>query len=48
LSRSEVKVQVSLKEIYARVCPKCRRKIRELIKEKITDRMVDQVLEGEG
>jgi len=45
---SEVKVQVSLKDIYKRVCPKCKKKIRELIKEKITDRMVDQVLEGEG
>jgi len=45
---SEVKVQVSLKEIYNRVCSKCKKRIRELIKEKITDRMVDQVLEGEG
>jgi len=39
-----VKVQLSLKEIYSRVCPKCKRKIRALIKEKITDEMVDQVL----
>jgi len=45
LSKSEVKVQVSLKEIYKLVCPKCRRKIRNLIREKITDQMVNQVLE---
>jgi len=45
---SEVKVQVSLKEIYKLVCPKCRRKIRNLIREKITDQMVNQVLEVEG
>lgn len=43
---SEVKVQVSLKEIYNRVCPKCKKRIRELIKEKITVQMVDQVLES--
>jgi len=39
-----VKVQLSLKEIYEKVCPKCKKKIRELIKEKITDDMVNQVL----
>jgi len=39
-----VKVQLSLKEIYEKVCPKCKKKIRGLIKEKITDDMVDQVL----
>jgi len=43
-----VKVQLSLKEIYDKVCPKCKRKIRELIKEKITDDMVNQVLGKEG
>jgi len=39
-----VKVELSLKEIYEKVCPKCKKKIRELIKEKITDDMVNQVL----
>jgi len=45
-----VKVQLSLKEIYSRLCPKCKKKIRGLIKEKITDDMVNQVLgkENEG
>jgi len=45
---SEVKVQVNLREIYKRVCPKCKKIIRDLIKEKITDQMVDQVLEVES
>jgi len=43
-----VKVQLSLKEIYDKMCPKCKKKIRELIKEKITDDMVNQVLREEG
>jgi len=45
---SEVKVQVSLKDIYKRVCPKCKKKIRELIREKITEDMVNRVLEGDS
>jgi len=46
LSRKNVEVQVSLREIYRAVCPKCKKKIRELIREKITEDMVNRVLEG--
>ena len=37
-------VQLAIPEIYAQLCPKCKKKLRRLIKEKITDQMVSQVL----
>ncbi|MCL6579349.1 MAG: hypothetical protein K6T73_08185 [Candidatus Bathyarchaeota archaeon] len=37
-------VQISVKEIYDRVCPKCKKVIRELIKEKLTDQIIEQVV----
>ena len=40
----EAEIQIGVKEIYEKVCPKCKRKIKALIKEKITDSMVDQVI----
>jgi hypothetical protein len=42
----EAKTQISLsvKEIYDKLCPKCKAKIRELIKEKITDQMLSGVI----
>jgi hypothetical protein len=46
----EAKTQISLsvKEIYDRLCPKCKRALKDLIKEKLTDQMVEQMLTTEG
>jgi len=44
LATAGISVQLSVKEIYDRMCVKCRKKIRDLIKEKITDQMVSQVI----
>ena len=37
-------VQLAIPEIYAQLCPKCKKKLRRLIKEKISDEMVNQML----
>lgn len=44
MAQAGINVQLSVKEIYDQMCPKCRRKIRALIKEKVTDVMVTQVI----
>ena len=44
MAQAGIQIQLSVKEIYDRVCPKCQAKIRELIKEKVTDQMVSQVV----
>jgi hypothetical protein len=46
----EAKTQISLsvKEIYDRLCPKCKRALKDLIKEKLTDQMVEQMLTKGG
>jgi len=41
-----LRINVSLKEVYEKLCPKCKEKIRQLIKEKITDELVSRTLEG--
>jgi phage FluMu protein Com len=45
MAQAGIQVQLSVKEIYAKMCPKCRKVIEALIKEKITDQMVKGVLE---
>jgi hypothetical protein len=47
-AQSEAKTQISLsvKEIYDRLCPKCKKALKDLIKEKLTDQMVEQMLAG--
>ena len=40
-------VNLSLKEIYSKLCPKCQKKIRDLVKEKLADQVVKQALEEE-
>ena len=47
MAQAGISVQLSVKEIYDKMCPKCKAKIREIVKEKITDQMVSQVI-GEG
>jgi len=44
LAKAGLSINLTLKEIYDRLCPKCKKRLRELIKEKITDNMVNQVL----
>ena len=38
-------IKLSVKEIYAKLCPECQAKIRELLKEKIADQTVADALE---
>jgi len=44
MAQAGINVQLSVKEIYEKLCPKCREKIKALIKDKITEQMVDQVV----
>lgn len=44
MAASGIDVQLSIKEIYAVACKKCKARIRSLIKEKISDEMVDKVI----
>ena len=44
MAQAGINVQLNVREIYKRLCPKCQKKIRELIKAKVTDQMVDQVI----
>lgn len=44
MAKAGLQVSLTVKEIYERLCPKCKKRLRELIKEKITDDMVNQVL----
>jgi hypothetical protein len=47
-AQSEAKTQISLsvKEIYERLCPKCKKALKDLIRDKLTDQMVEQMLAG--
>lgn len=42
------KVDLSIKEIYAALCPKCQEKIRSLVKDKLAEQMLDRALGGPG
>jgi len=44
MAQAGLSVQLSVKEIYERLCPKCKKVVRELIKEKITEEMVEKVI----
>jgi transcriptional regulator of met regulon len=39
-----ITVNVDLKEIYALLCEKCRRRVRELVQRKISEKLADQVI----
>ena len=41
---SGINVQLSVKEIYDKVCPKCKKKIEALIREHISDELVKGVI----
>jgi len=38
-------INVSLNEIYKQLCPKCQKKVRDLIKDKLADDVVKRALE---
>jgi len=40
-----MQVNLSLKEIYARLCPECQAKLRDMLKEKVADQAVKDALE---
>ena len=37
-------ISLTMKEIAAILCPKCKKHLRSLVRDKITDKMVDQAL----
>lgn len=39
-------VSLSLQEIYARLCPKCKKVVKQMVKEKMTDQAIEDSLEG--
>jgi hypothetical protein len=46
MSEGKAQISLSVKEIYERLCPKCKKALKELIRDKLTDRMVEQMLAG--
>ncbi|MEM3488166.1 MAG: hypothetical protein QXO75_00655 [Nitrososphaerota archaeon] len=42
---SSVNINISLQEIYRLLCPKCKRKVNELIRQKLPDELIEQLLE---
>lgn len=47
MAQETTNVQLSIKEIYAKLCPKCKREVKELIKNKLSDQVVDKMVGGE-
>lgn len=41
-------VNLSIIEIYQKLCPKCQKEVRELVKDKLGDDLVKEALEGKG
>ena len=44
MARAGIQVQLNVREIYEKCCPKCRKKIRQLIRDKISEDMVSKVI----
>ena len=44
MAQAAMRVQLAIPEIYAQLCPSCKKKLRKLIKDKISDEMVNQML----
>jgi hypothetical protein len=43
-----VKINLSLNEIYKVLCPKCQKKLKDLVKDKLSDQMVEEALAGKA
>lgn len=41
-----IQVNLSLKEIYAKLCPKCKKMLERMLAEKLAEQSVKQALEG--
>ena len=41
------RVNLSLKEIYAKLCPKCKEAVQDLVMQKLTREQVKKALEGD-
>ena len=39
-----LQVNLSLNEIYHKLCPECQKKLRELVKDKLADQLIDEQL----
>jgi len=37
-------ITLTLREVYERLCPKCKNHIRSLVRDKIADQLVDQAI----
>jgi len=48
MAQAGIQVSLDVREIYVRLCPKCRRVVKDLIKEKMTDQLVDQMIGAES
>jgi len=46
MQKQQLSVQLSIQEVYDCTCPKCQKKIKDLVRDKISDQMVDQVIKG--
>jgi uncharacterized protein with PIN domain len=44
MAENKVNISLSIKEIDSKLCPECKKALRELIKEKLTDVMVEKVI----
>lgn len=44
MASAGIQVQLSVKEIYEQLCPKCKAKLKELIRQKVTDQLVESVI----
>ena len=43
-----IQVNLSVKEIYKLLCPKCKKELEKLVKDKMASELAKQVLEGES
>ena len=39
-------VSLSLQEIYKKLCPECKKVVKQMVKEKMTDQAIEDSLEG--
>ena len=47
MASEETRVELNVKEIYVKLCPKCKGVIRKLIKDKLSDQVVNKMVGGE-
>ena len=40
-----LRINIELREIYKRLCPKCKEKLKKLVQEKVAEALAEQILE---